>query len=88
MHSLVVIALENEEEFDLSLSNVVSGVQKSGTLYVLEEISYFRSIYFTLIDTYLLASSYIIACTNTHSFVEEGENCASTISMEHLEPLF
>ena len=30
----------------------------------------------------------MIACTNTHSFVEEGENCASTISFEHLEPLF
>ena len=30
----------------------------------------------------------MIACTNTQSFVEEGENCASTISVEHLEPLF
>ena len=26
----------------------------------------------------------MIECTNTHSF-EEGENCASTISMEHLD---
>ena len=30
----------------------------------------------------------MIACTNTQSFVEEGENCASTISVEQLEPLF
>ena len=30
----------------------------------------------------------MIACPNTHSFVEEGENCASSISVEHLEPLF
>ena len=30
----------------------------------------------------------MIACINTQSFVEEGQNCASTISMEHLEPLF
>ena len=25
----------------------------------------------------------MIACTNTQSFVEEGENCASTILVEH-----
>ena len=30
----------------------------------------------------------MIACTNTQSFVEEGENYASTTSVEHLEPLF
>ena len=30
----------------------------------------------------------MISCTNTRSFVEEEENCASTISVEHLEPLF
>ena len=30
----------------------------------------------------------MIAWTNTQSFVEEGENCASTISVEHLEHLF
>ena len=29
----------------------------------------------------------MIACTNIHNF-EEGENCASTILVEHLEPLF
>ena len=43
---------------------------------------------FTLIDPILPVNSYMIACTNTQSFVEEGENCASTISGEHLEPLF
>ena len=30
----------------------------------------------------------MIACTNIQNFVEEGENCASTISMERLETLF
>ena len=35
VHSLPVIASENEEEFYFFLSNVVVGVQKSKTLYVL-----------------------------------------------------
>ena len=30
----------------------------------------------------------MITCTNTQCFVEEGENCASTILVEHLKPLF
>ena len=30
----------------------------------------------------------MIACTNIQIFVEEGENCASTISAGHLETLF
>ena len=30
----------------------------------------------------------MIACTNIHIFVEKGEDCASTISVGHLEPLF
>ena len=30
----------------------------------------------------------MIECTNTQNFVEEGENCASTILVGHLEPLF
>ena len=30
----------------------------------------------------------MIACTNTHSFVEEGEHCASAILVAHLEPFF
>ena len=43
---------------------------------------------FTLIGLKIPANSYMIACTNTQSFVEEGKNCASTILVEHLEPLF
>ena len=35
VHTLLVIASENEEEFDFSLSNVVVGVYKSEFLYVL-----------------------------------------------------
>ena len=52
-----------------------------------EKISDCRSDPFALIDLDIPANSYMIACTNTQSF-EEGENCASTISVEHLEPLF
>ena len=52
------------------------------------EKRYFRSDPFTLIDIELPANSYMIACTNTQSFVEEGENCASTILVENLEYLF
>ena len=55
---------------------------------VLEIISDFRSDPFTLIDLDLPAKSYMIACTNTRNLVGEGENCASTISVGHLEPLF
>ena len=43
---------------------------------------------FTLIDLELLTNSYMLECTNTQSCVEEGENCASTILVDHLEPLF
>ena len=39
---------------------------------------------FTLIDLELPINSNMIECTNTQSF-EEGENYASTISMEHLD---
>ena len=49
---------------------------------ILEIISYCRSDPFTLIDLELPTNFYMIACTNTQGF-EEGENCASTISMEH-----
>ena len=87
-HSLPVIVSKNEEEFDFSISNVVASVQKSNNLKFLEIISNIRSDPFTLIYIELPTDSYMIACTNTQSFVEEGENCASTISMEHLEPLF
>ena len=58
---------------------------ESNTLDFLEIISYCRSNPFTLIDLEFLSNSYMIACTNTQSFVEEGENCASTILVEHLD---
>ena len=64
VQSLPMIASENEEEFDFSLSNVVV-VHKSNNLDVLEEISYFRSDPFTLIDLEIPGNSYMIQCTNT-----------------------
>ena len=88
VHSLPVISPGKGEEFHLYVSNNVAGVQKGDSLDFLEEISYFRSGPFTLIDLYILTNSYIITCTNTHIFVEEGENRASTISFEHLEHVF
>ena len=36
VQSLSMIASENEEEFDLSISNVEFGVHKSNTLVILE----------------------------------------------------
>ena len=53
-----------------------------GLWIFLEIISNLRSDPFTLIDLELPENSYMIECTNTHSF-EEGENCESTISLEH-----
>ena len=82
VHCLPVIVSENKEEFDFSISNDVVGVHKSNTLDILEIISYFRSDPFTLIELELPGNSYMIECTNTQIF-EEGENCASTISLEH-----
>ena len=55
-----------------------------GYLYILEIILDFRSDPFTLIDLELPGNSCMIECTNTNSF-EEGENCASTISVRHLD---
>ena len=66
----------------------INSLQISNTMYILEIISYCRSDPFTLIDLYLPSNSYMVACTNTQCFVEEGENCASTVLVEHLEPLF
>ena len=51
-------------------------------LDILEIISYCMSDSNTLIDLELPTNSYMIACTNIHNF-EEGENCASTILVEH-----
>ena len=82
VQNLPVIASKSKEEFDFSLSNVADGVQIFNTLDILEEISYYQSDPFALLDLDLPANSYRIACTNIQNF-EEGENCASTISMEH-----
>ena len=78
----------DEEKFDSSLSNHDVGVHKSDVLYVLEEISDFRSDPFTLIDLVLPANSYLIACTNSQIFIEDGGNSPYVISVVHLEPLF
>ena len=82
VHSLPVIVLEYEEEYDFSISNDVPSVHISNTMYILEIISYCRSDPFTLIDIDLIANSYRIACTNTQN-VKEGENYASTISVDN-----
>ena len=50
VHSLPMIVSENEEEFDFSISNDISSVHISNTMYILEIISYCRSDPFTLID--------------------------------------
>ena len=80
VQGLLVIGSENEEEFVFSFSNIVVGVKKINNLDILEEILYFGSDPFTLLDVELPTNSYMIECTNTQNFVEEGENCASTIS--------
>ena len=82
MHSLPVISPGKGEEFDFSVSNDVAGVQISNFLDILEKSLDCRSDPFTLIDLELPTNSYMIACTDTQGF-EEGENCASTILVEH-----
>ena len=77
-----MIDSEYKDEFDFSISNDVVGVQISNTMDILEIIPDCRSDPFTLIDLELPANSYMIACTNTQNF-EEGENCASTILVDH-----
>ena len=75
VHSLPVIVSEKEEEFNLSISNDVAGVQISNTIDILEIISDYKSDPFTLINLELPVNSYRIACTKNQNF-EEGENCA------------
>ena len=82
VQNLPVIASESEEEFNLSPSNVSVVVQISNAFDILEIISYCRSDPLTLIYLQIPTNSYRIACTNTQNF-EEGENCASIISVEH-----
>ena len=50
VQNLLVIPLENEEEFDFSPYNVVADVHISNYLDILEIISGFSSDPFTLID--------------------------------------
>ena len=52
-------------------------------LDIFERISYLRSDPFTLFYLELPIKYHMIACTNIQNFVENGENCASTISVEH-----
>ena len=68
VQNLPAIASESEEEFDFSISNYVFGVCISNTLDFLEEISYFRSDPFSLLDLDIPANSYRIACTNIRNF--------------------
>ena len=82
MQNLPVIASESEEKFVFSPSNVVVGVKISNTLDILEKLSDCRSDPFTLLDLDLVANFYKVACTNIQNF-EKGENCASTISVDH-----
>ena len=82
VHSLLVIAPRKGEEFDFSVSSDVYGMHINKYLDILEIISDCRSDPFTLIDLELSTNSYMIACTDTQGF-EEGENYASTISVEH-----
>ena len=77
-----MIVSKKVEEFDFSIYNNVAGLKIINTMDILEIISYYRSDPFTLINLELLVNSYRIACTKNQNF-EEGENCASTISVEH-----
>ena len=81
MYSLSVTVSEMVEEFDLSSYNDVSSMHIINTTDILEIISDYKNDPFTLINLELPVNSYRIACTKNRNF-EEGENCASTISME------
>ena len=74
--------LERVAEFDISIYNNVSGVQIRNTMDIMEIISDYKSDPFTLINLELPVNSYRITCTENQNF-EEGENCASTITVEH-----
>ena len=82
VQNLPIIALESEEKFDFSSSNVVAGVKICDTLDTIEEISDYHSEPFVPHDLDLPANSYRIACTKIQNF-EEKDNCASTVSVDH-----
>ena len=78
VQNLRVIASKNEEEFDFSLSNVVTSVKICNTLDILEEISDYQSDPFVPHDLDFPTNSCRIACTKIQNF-EEEESCASTV---------
>ena len=80
-----MIAQGDKEKSDSSLSNHDVGVYISD---ILEEISYLGSGPSAITCPILLVDSCLITCIDKQSFAEEGENCASTISMVHLGLLF
>ena len=67
VHSLLVISPGKGEEYDLSVSNDVVGLNVSNYLYILAIMSYCMIYPFTLIDLDLPTNSYMIACTNTQN---------------------
>ena len=69
------------EEFDFSIYNNVFGVHIINTTNIMERISDYNSDPFTLINLELPVNSYRITCTKDRNF-EEGENCASIVSVE------
>ena len=78
-------APEVYEISDISSSHMADPyiqISISNSLDILEIISDCRSDPFTLLELDLLANSYRIACINIQNF-EKGENCASTVSMDH-----
>ena len=76
-----MIAQEAKEEFDSSLSNVVASVQKNDLLDFFEVILDLGSDPFALAGPMLPTNSFLIACNNSHNFIEDGENCEFALSM-------
>ena len=60
-----MIALQDEEEFDSSLSHESTGVQNSDLLMVLEDRSEFGCDAFALLDYMLPMHFYLIASTDS-----------------------
>ena len=83
VQNLPVIAFESEEKFDFSPSNVAAGVKICNTLDIFGKISDYQSDPFAPHDLNLPANSCRIACTKIQNF-EEKDNCASTISVDHI----
>ena len=89
MQSFPGKAQRAEEKFSSFLSNHVVGVKKSDTLDALEEISYFRSDPFTLIDLELPTNSYgfeIISSSyyTTHKIFRMEDEDDSSLKSQYL----